>query len=228
MKRILIAIPTNKYIEPETFKSIYDLDIPEGYEVDFQFFYGYQIDQIRNLIAEWTKRYDYLFSVDSDIVLPSDSLRKMIDADKDIVTGLYIQRIPGTHTLEVYMVTPSGGMTNIPHELFANHKGLVEVAGCGFGSVLIKGEVFRKMEYPHFLYESALDHKNTVSEDVFFCKKARDLGFTIWADTTIKCDHKGSTFYKVNELPAIHREVKQNDPGVTVMPDTYRKEKVFR
>ena len=43
MKTILIAIPTNKYVEPETFKSIYDLIIPDGYRTEFQFFYGYQI-----------------------------------------------------------------------------------------------------------------------------------------------------------------------------------------
>ena len=27
MKKILIAIPTNKYIEPSTFKAIYDLKV---------------------------------------------------------------------------------------------------------------------------------------------------------------------------------------------------------
>jgi len=234
VKRILIAIPTNKYIEPETFKSIYDLDIPEGHEVDFQFFYGYQIDQIRNLIAEWAKRYDYLFSVDSDIVLPSDSLRKMIEADKDIVTGLYIQRIPDTHTLEVYMVNSAGGLSNIPSELLFQHNDVVEVAGCGFGCCLVKSEVFRKMEYPHFYYQSALDHKNTVSEDVYFCKKARDLGFRVWADTTIICDHKGSTFFRVNQQQSemkrvsMPKKVEEVDNGVTVIPDSYRKEKVFR
>lgn len=233
MKKILIAIPTNKYIEPETFKSIYELDVPEGYEVDFQFFYGYQIDQIRNLIAEWAKRYDYLFSVDSDIVLPSDALRKMIEADKDIVTGLYIQRIPNTHTLEVYLVNPNGGFSNIPRELLFQHNGLVEVAACGFGCCLVKGEVFRNMEYPHFYYQSALDHRNTLSEDVYFCKKARDSGFQIWADTTITCDHKGSTFFKV-DVPAqkssiiLADSIENKDAGVTVIPDNYRKEKVFR
>jgi hypothetical protein len=225
MKKILIAVPTNKYIEPETFKSIYDLDVPEGYEVEFQYFYGYQIDEIRNLVAEWAKRYDYLLSVDSDIVLPKDSLKKMIEADKDIVTGLYIQRIPNTHTLEVYMVTPNGGMTNIPIELLSIHKGLVEVAGCGFGCVLIKSEVFRKMEYPHFYYQSAVINQNRITEDVYFCKKARDLGFTVWVDTTIKCDHKGSTFFKVNATPVIKEE---KSTGVTVIPDNYRKETVFR
>ena len=235
MKTILVAIPTNKYIEPETFKSIFDLEVPSGYKLEFQYFYGYQIDQIRNLIAEWAKRYDYLFSVDSDIVLPKDSLKKMLEADKDIISGLYIQRIPNTHTLEVYMVDPNGGIINIPYELLKPHNGLVEIAGCGFGCCLVKGDVFRAMEYPHFFYKSAINHKDTVSEDIYFCKKARDLNFKVWVDTTIICDHKGSTFFKVNqELPVKVEEsksIEQNqrkDSGITVIPDSYRNERIFK
>ena len=234
VKKILCAIPTNKYIEPETFKSIYDLEIPDGYEMEFQFFYGYSISQIRNLIAEWAKRYDYLFSVDSDIVVPKDALKKMITADKDIVSGMYIQRIPDTYTLELYMVNENGGLSNIPHELISQHNELVEIAGCGFGCVLIKGEVFRTMEYPHFYYQSALDHKDTVSEDIYFCKKARDLNFKIWVDTTIKCDHIGSTRFKIKEnvveshINKYNPETTNKDLGVTVIPDTYRNEKVFK
>jgi glycosyltransferase involved in cell wall biosynthesis len=195
-KKILLAIPTNRYIEPETFKSIWDLEVPEGYEIDFQYSYGYQIDQIRNLIGEWAKRYDYLFSVDSDIILPKDTLVKMLAADKDVITGLYIQRIPGTHTLELYMDTAGGGMGNIPAELLPKDS-IVEIAGCGFGCTLVKGDVFRKMEYPHFYYKSALTIQDTVSEDVYFCKKARETGFRIWADTSIICNHKGPIEFKV-------------------------------
>ena len=197
MKTILIAIPTNKYIEPETFKSIYDLIVPEGYQTQFQFFYGYQIDQIRNLIADWGKKYDYLFCVDSDIILPTDTLVKMILHDKDIISGLYIQRIVGTHTLEIYTDNDTGGVTNIPYRLVEN-QGLIEISACGMGCCLIKGEVLRKMEYPHFVYKSAIEHRNTVSEDVYFCKKARSLGFSVWADVSIKCDHVGKSTFKVD------------------------------
>jgi len=195
-KKILIAIPTNKYIEPETMKSIFDLEIPEGYETEFQYFYGYQIDQIRNLIARWAVNYDYLLSIDSDIVLPKDSLKKMISADKDVISGLYIQRIPDTHTLEVYMNNNKGGVDNIPYHMIKD-KGVVEIMACGMGCALIKSEVFKKMEYPHFLYKSALDHKDTISEDIYFCAKARSLGYQIWADSSIICDHKGSVYFKV-------------------------------
>lgn len=195
-KNILIAIPTDKYIEPETFKSIYDLEIPEGYNTEFQFFYGYSVHQIRNLISEWAKYYDYLFSIDSDIVVPKDSLKKMLNADKDIISGLYIQRIPNTHILEVYMENENGGMDNIPYELIKD-RSISEIAGCGMGCCLIKSEVFKTIPYPQFEYHSALDHKDTVSEDIDFCIKARNHGFRIWADPSIICDHIGKTRFIV-------------------------------
>ncbi len=192
-KTILIAIPTNKYVESDTFKSIYDLHIPEGYVTEFQCFYGYRVDQIRNLIAEWAKRYDYLFAVDSDIVLPGDTLSKMLALDLDVVSGLYIQRKPNQHTLELYR-----GGVNVPMADIQG-RGVVEVDGCGFGGALIKSEVFRKMQYPHFFYTSALDHSNTISEDVYFCNKARALGFRIWADTSIRFGHVGSSTFVVED-----------------------------
>lgn len=195
MKTILIAVPTNKYIEPETMKSIYDLEIPPGYKTEFQFFYGYQVDQIRNLIASWAVRYDYLFAVDSDIVLKPDTLAKLLARDKDIVSGLYIQRKPGQHILELYR-----NGTNIPYQDIKG-LGLIEVDGCGFGCVLVNSDVFRKMEYPHFVYRSAIDHAHTVSEDTYFCLKAKSLGFRVFADTSILCEHIGSTRFIVDDNP---------------------------
>lgn len=199
-KRILIALPTNRNVETDTLKSIYDQILPDDVETELQFFYGYQIDQIRNLIAEWGKRYDYLFCVDSDIVLPKDALYKLIQADKDIVSGLYIQRKPGQHILEVYGITNDGSLQNIPWNLLKGHK-LVEVAGCGFGCVLVKGDVLRKMSYPHFVYKSALDHAHTFSEDVYFCQEARKLGFSVWVDATILCEHIHSMRMVVDQSP---------------------------
>ena len=209
-KRILIAIPTNRNIEAETFKSIYDLVTPEGYDVHFQYFWGYQVDQVRNLIADWTIRngFDYLFSVDSDIAFAPDTLAKLLSHDKDIVSGVYIQRIPGRHTIEIMRKNQFGGVTHVD---FADIKdqGLVPIDGCGFGCVLIKSEVLKGIPYPHFLYHSAIDHANTVSEDVHFCNQARDRGFTLWCDTSILCDHIGSWTFKVDN--AI--QAKQPEPA---------------
>ena len=199
-KKILIAVPTNKNIEVETFKAIYDLEVPDGYETEFQYFFGYQIDQIRNLIADWAKNYDYLFSVDSDIVFPRDALTRLIAADKDIISGLYIQRKPGQHILELYQDNPAGGVDNIPYWAIKG-RGVIPIAGCGFGCVLIKSAVIRGMEYPHFYYQSAISHANTISEDIYFCSKARKAGYTMWADTGLHCEHIGSTKFTVEPAP---------------------------
>ena len=204
-KNILIAIPTAKNIEPDTFKSIYDLIVPDGYETTFQYFFGYNIDQIRNLIADWVvKGYDYLLSVDSDIAFAPDTLVKMLAHDKDVVSGLYIQRKPGQHILEIYEPTPTGGVANMPYGKLKGRP-LVEVAGCGFGCALIKAEVMRKIGYPQFKYYSALSINDTVSEDVDFCRKAKDNGFKIWADPSILCRHTGSFTFNVDTtIPVIN------------------------
>ena len=203
-KKILIAIPTAKNIEPDTFKSIYDLIVPDGYETMFQYFYGYNIDQIRNLIADWTiNGFDYLFSVDSDIAFPPDTLARLLAHDKPVVSGLYIQRKPGQHILEIYEHTATGGVTNMPYGKLKGRP-LVEVAGCGFGCTLVKSEVFRDIGYPQFKYYSALSMDGTVSEDVDFCRKAREKGYSIWADPSILCRHIGSFTFNVDtSLPMI-------------------------
>ena len=203
-KKILIAIPTARNIEAETFKSIYDLEIPDGYETSFQFFFGYQVDQVRNLIADWVvKGFDYLFSVDSDIAFTPDTLKKLLSYDRDVVSGMYIQRNPSRHTLEIYEPNEHGGVSNIPYERLKG-RGLTEIAGCGFGCVLVKAEVMRSIGYPQFKYYSAIDHAHTISEDVDFCKKARDKGFRLWVDPSIQCRHIGSyTFTIDNNIQAV-------------------------
>lgn len=202
-KKILIAVPTAKNIEVETFKSIYDLIVPDGYETTFQYFFGYNIDQVRNLIADWVVRgFDYLFSVDSDIAFAPDTLVKLLNHDVDMVSGLYIQRKPNEHTLEIYKKIPNGGTTNVPYEEIKG-RGLVEIAGCGFGCVLIKKKVFQDIPYPHFVYHSAIDHRNTVSEDTDFCIKALQRGYKIFADTSILCKHIGSRYFLVEDSSSL-------------------------
>ena len=198
MKKILIAIPTARYIEADTFKSIYDLEVPAGYEVTYQHFYGYRVDQVRNLIADWVVRgFDYLFSVDHDITFPSDTLKKLLAHDKDLVSGVYRQRLE-PQMLEIY--EPFGNRMST-EDLYAKNRNLIGIGGCGFGCVLVKKEVFAGVGYPQFEYHPALDHNNTISEDTDFCKKAIAKGFRLWCDPSVVCGHIGSTTMHV-QIPA--------------------------
>ena len=196
-KKILIAIPTAKNIEPNTFKSIYDLRVPEGYETTYQHFYGYNVDQVRNLIADWVvKGFDYLFAVDYDVSFASDTLEKLLSHDKDVVSGIYRQRNPDTQTLEIFEENDRDGYSHVEWEKIRG-QGLVRIGACGFGCVLVKRQVMADIGYPQFVYKSAIDHNNTFSEDLYFAKKAKEKGFEIYADTTILCDHTGSYTFRV-------------------------------
>lgn len=194
MKKILIAVPTSKYIETETFKSIYDLDIPEGVTVDFESFYGYNIAQIRNLIFNFADKnnYDYVLNVDSDMVLPQDTLSKLLEADKDIVTGVYRQRNLDYNVAEIYVDLPNGGTDNINSDFLYKQEDIFEVAGAGFGCILVSMKVIRDMDYPHFVYKDTIDFEHTVSEDTYFCEKARSMGYSINCIPTLQCGHIGS------------------------------------
>lgn len=197
MKTILIAIPTARYIEPDTFKSIYDLDIPSGYQVTYQHFYGYRVDQVRNLIANWVVNgFDYLFSVDHDVTFPPDTLRRLLEHDVDLVSGVYRQRLE-PQRIEIYDV---GGQRMEYSDIY--EKPIVEIGGCGFGCVLVRKEVLRDVGYPQFEYHPALDHGNTISEDTDFCLKARNKNFTLWCDPSVVCGHIGMTTMHV-EIPKI-------------------------
>lgn len=193
MKTILIAVPTIQYMDVETFESIFYQDIPEGYSTYFKTFTGDQIDDIRNTIVKYAldHDFDYLFSVDSDITLPLDTLKRLLAHDTDIVSGLYIQRKVDAHILELYK-----DCKNIIYDQIKN-AGVIEVDGCGFGCALIKTNVFKEVGYPQFVYHSALDHKYTTSEDNDFCGKARAKGFKVYADTSILCGHIGNCLFKV-------------------------------
>jgi len=198
-KHVLIGIPTAKNIEPSTFKAIYDLIIPPNIEPHFQYFYGYNVDQVRNLIADWVVKgpYDYLFSVDHDISFAPDTLVKLLSHDKDMVSGVYRQRNPDNQILEIFESNDRGGFVHMSWDKLKSMGNLVKVGACGFGCVLVKKKVIVDIGYPQFKYHSALDHSQTFSEDLDFCRKANLKGFEVYADTTILCDHTGSTVFRV-------------------------------
>jgi len=74
----------------------------------------------------------------------------------------------------------------------------MEVGACGFGCVLIKKQVMVDIGYPQFQYRSAINHNDTFSEDLDFCRKASMKGFKIYADSTLLCEHIGSYVFRVS------------------------------
>lgn len=188
--KVLIAVPCKNDIQADTFKSIYDQKILGGYKVDFEYFTGYAIDQQRNTIARYAivKNYDYVFMVDSDIILPNDALKKLLSHKENVISGIYRRKVPNIE-YEIFD-TFGSRFKEIPKQK------LMEIGACGMGCALIKTEVLTKIGYPQFTYSQKESFFDSISEDHDFCLKSRINGFNIWVDTTVRCNHIGSITYE--------------------------------
>lgn len=147
------------------------------------------VQYARERIAEATLEdgCDYLFMIDDDMLAPPDLFYKLAAHDKDIVAALAFTRNPD-HKPVIYETvegvdptTGSYGFTRFVNNYPRNT--LVECDAVGFGAVLIKADVLKKVAKPWFF------GMERTGEDITFCIKAKKAGFRVWMDTSIKLGH---------------------------------------
>ncbi len=194
MIRVFIAIPTFETINPETFKSIYDLDLT-GIWATFDFVKGYDCAKARNAIVKKALNSnvlpDYIFMVDSDIIVPKDALQNLTEDYPDAIFGVYPQKVKPSRS-EIFDLQYDGYMPvarwNIS-ELKQTPADRIQISGSGFGCALIKTKIFLEYPYPWFNYVS-YDDGNFLSEDLYFCDKIKSR-YIMLADTRVLCKHIG-------------------------------------
>jgi hypothetical protein len=134
---------------------------------------------------------DYLFMVDDDMIAPEDLFYKLVAHNKDICAALAFTRNPD-HKPVIYQEI--AGFDPVTQKTFSLPKfvlnyprnKLVQCDAVGFGAVLIKAEVLKKVPKPWFFGMEG------TGEDVAFCYKARKVGCEVWMDTSIKLGHLGA------------------------------------
>jgi len=143
----------------------------------------------RNLAVETAIKgnADYILWIDDDMWIPPNThiLEKLLDHDKDIVAPLFFVRRPPYMPLLFKRKVMADGMYTTFNNIMDYEPGLHQVDGIGFGVVLTKVDVFRRLEPPYFVMS------DTFGEDLFFCNKAINANFKIYCDTTIKVGHIG-------------------------------------
>lgn len=195
MLKILLAVPSARYVEVECFESIYNLKKPKGCKIDLFIPNNYSIDVSRNIIVRYAQEngYDYIFWVDDDIILPENALTRLLSHNKDIVAGVYLYKVIGNKKAVAKRYIPNKDDTYEDIEIseIKAHKDLMKVDGFGFGCVLTKTEIFNKIQYPYFIYTLEM------GEDIYFCRKAINSGYELYLDTEILCGHKGTVNYNI-------------------------------
>lgn len=152
------------------------LALPSGWQ--FQVMQNYDCAHSCNALAN-TFAGDRLLLMGDDHSFNSDFLLRLLEHDLDIVAGLCLSRRPN-----FFPVAKKNG-ASIPLE---GKPRLMEVDETGTAGMLIKREVFDALEFPFFsnVYQ---EDGSLLSDDIYFCRKAREAGFKIHVDTSVLLGH---------------------------------------
>lgn len=165
------------------------------------------VSRARNLIAhEFLKsNADHLMFIDSDMTFDADSVLRLMawNQDKPIVAGAYEARKPG----KVYILSLDGDKDSV----MMDPMGLVRARRVATGFMMIQRKVLEtlKEKHPewehldntsneklHAFFDFACTPEGYIGEDFLFCERAREAGFSVWIDPTVKLGHMGITEFQ--------------------------------
>ena len=146
----------------------------------------------------------HLMCIEDDTFPPLDAIERLLAHDEDIVCGWYPKRQTGKRVGVPIILNDGKRQTLDDPDAYSDlaelrrierqqegdrkddsdtYSDLVELYTAPMGCTLIKVDVFKKIEMPWFVTTGQL------TQDSFFSQKARDAGYTLWCDTSIRCDH---------------------------------------
>jgi hypothetical protein len=175
-----------------------------------------------------TEGSTHLMFVDADIGWEPWHLLVMLDAQKDVIGGLY----PMKSMPIKWCVNGIPGQEN-------TEGNLIEVSKTGTGFLLIKREVFEKLnghpatkpfandigldpslnQYMKTYFDTAVREGRYYSEDWTFCENWRDLGGQVWVDKRVLLRHTGTYVFDAASQDKLYQDLHAlaiaNKPVVT-------------
>jgi hypothetical protein len=160
--------------------------------------HGQSIANNRNRVVEQALILgcSHVMFIDDDVYPKPELLYSLLKHDKDIVCGLQLYRnfphrplLFGPKIGEKFKLFDFSDLTH----------GLMRVNGAGLGCVLIKTEVFKKLEPPWFRFGEF--SKDQMSEDAGFFERANEAGIESYCDLGSPVGHNAQ---------AIVRPIKKN------------------
>lgn len=206
---VYVATPTTRAFDPLYVSSLLYMEKPEG--MYWTYLNGMPIDISRNVLVESALKepIEYVLFADSDATWAPGALTRLVSRNKDVITGCIYKRsiypVPTfgryTHTNEdnhamydfsvamdaILTIADIHGLNpSSPAEVVLpiTQRDLLKIDGCGLHFCLIHRRVFEKLPFPWFQCLSP-----GAGEDFYFCQKAIEAGFEIWADLSVHTGH---------------------------------------
>ena len=166
-----------------------------------------------------TKESTHLMFIDADIGWEPWHLLVMLNHDKDVVGGLYPMK-----SLPVKWC-----VNGIPDAVQDDPSGLIEVTKTGTGFLLMKRDVFEKLNahpavkpftndigldpvlnpYMKTYFDTAVRENRYYSEDWTFCENWRDIGGQVWVDKRVLLKHTGTYVFDYQTQDKLYADLHQ-------------------
>lgn len=188
--KVLVGLSTMEHIRKADFLP-YFLGLVKPNNTLICTVHGQSPAKARNILIEQALEQNctHLLIIDDDMMYPGDALQKLLAHDKDVVSGLYLMR-NYPHFPVIFDEAYEDGKCKFAF-LTPETKGLIPVVNCGFGFVLIKTDVFRKMGKGPWVTLGEIE-KDGWCDDVSFFNRARAVGTQLFCDTDLRCGHMTS------------------------------------
>jgi glycosyltransferase involved in cell wall biosynthesis len=171
-----------------TFVNRYSSNVADAREVTLSNSMNNDVTMSKPLNGEVT--YDKILWIDSDIAWEPEDVIKLYESDKDIISGAYYLS-SGEVTAYPKLLGPGYNYKDVK-----NMKDIVEIDSAGFGFLCIKSGVFESLSRPWFqqvFVNAVINDKDYVmpimGEDMSLCVRAKQAGFKIWFDPSVKVQH---------------------------------------
>jgi len=200
---IMIAIPTSSgNINSTLAVRLIEWSHDPAITISLRFFpHLAPLDNARNVAVKafLEDYYTHLLFIDDDIIPPSNCLRELLAADKEVIAPLCFTWGHGDDGLPFPQPVAHRYNKDGKYEPYFG-KGIEETDVVTGGMFLVKREIFEKLERPfYFTY-----HKNgTVifSEDFVFSQQCQKLGYKLYTHYNLHCGHIRSVDVKaINNL----------------------------
>lgn len=197
--KVFIAVPCMDTISAKFTQSLVNLlNCPRKYDIQVGFHVGSLVYDSRNKLAEQAinSGADYIFWLDSDMTFMPDTLHMMlqtlINNKLAMLSGMYYRRRPPfTPTIfREITISPMGIRCDHYPESDIPDSGLFEIAGGGFGCMLMRKDVLWNVMIQHNSDGLLFSPIKGVGEDLSFCWRARKCGYKIMCDPTIALGHE--------------------------------------
>ncbi len=180
--------------------------MPAGSRMDLHMRMGTYISDQRQQLAKMAiaAKADWILYLDSDMRFPRDIVERLMAHDKDIMCVNYpTRRFPVTTV----------AWTNFEElEYVTSHdkSGIQKIDAAGFGAVLIKADIFKKLPLPWFNIAYSHAGQSYFGEDIWFCKLAQGHGFEVWLDHDVSKEvkHIGTIEFMHEHVAACLDDVK--------------------